>query len=520
MRGTLAPEIPATPRIGPKAGFALQLVAGIVVLAGLLAAVEYVCGRFVHQGTRLERNMEWLKRTAGEGDSVETMIKVLETYPAVNPSPLVTDVFLLWRNEPLAHKTQPVNPQPFGRDDTWTIDNNSEGYRGPERQFTRADDGAFRVLCIGDSVTFGFNVDQDDAYPRQLERLLRERHPGRPIEVVNAGVSGWSWLQGLRFFEVRGGALHPNVVVAAHGTNDRFLPAKNTDAERLGHVDRAVVRRLLRLEAALLRTNTYRFVEQIIPARLRDISVSAGCRRQMREADMCHRLSLTDIRDAVTELAERTRAAGVPLLVMNLDFIRTDAVKGSQPAAARSGVPFLDFVRRFADLYDADTRQRATRLGLLPAADVPGPHRVVLRVVPPRQSATMSVKGYHGTPGSHFDFVAAMYDDGTHGDQAADGVFTTTVDLPSSVGRIEYMFFDGDTPELRALPPIPSTMGNRVLLVQGDAIGPIETFGRPFLMAEQTHPNKDGQAIIAAGVADEIEKTDAFRRFLAAAQSG
>ena len=113
MRGTLAPEIPATPRIGPKAGFALQLVAGIVVLVGLLAAVEYACGRFVHQGTRLERNMEWLKRTAGEGDSVETMIKVLETYPAVNPSPLVTDVFLLWRNEPLAHKTQPVNPQPF-----------------------------------------------------------------------------------------------------------------------------------------------------------------------------------------------------------------------------------------------------------------------------------------------------------------------------------------------------------------------------------------------------------------------
>ena len=127
----------------------------------------------------------------------------------------------------------------------------------------------------------------------------------------------------------------------------------------------------------------------------------------------------------------------------------------------------------------------------------------------------MWVKGYHGTPGSHFDFVAAMYDDGTHGDQvASDGVFTTTVDLPSSVGRIEYMFFDGETPELQSLPPIPSTMGNRVLLVQGEAIGPIETFGRPFLMAEQTHPNADGQRVIATGVADEIEKTDVFRRFL------
>src|SRR5207253_10617822 len=110
-RSTLAPQGRTGGRIGRKAGFVLQLIAGILVFAGLLAGVEYVCGRFLDEGTRFARATEWLKRTAGEGDSVETTLKVLETYPAVNPSPLTKDVFLLWRNLPLAHKTQPVNPQ-------------------------------------------------------------------------------------------------------------------------------------------------------------------------------------------------------------------------------------------------------------------------------------------------------------------------------------------------------------------------------------------------------------------------
>ena len=65
------------------------------------------------------------------------------------------------------------------------------------------------------SVDKEFHIDIQLAWSR--DGIHWERHPGRPIEVVNAGVSGWSWLQGLRFFEVHGEALHPNVVVVAHG---------------------------------------------------------------------------------------------------------------------------------------------------------------------------------------------------------------------------------------------------------------------------------------------------------------
>jgi lysophospholipase L1-like esterase len=51
------------------------------------------------------------------------------------------------------------------------------------------DDAQALVLCQGDSNTFGLNLTAEQAYPKQLEALLRERgHPG--ARVINRGVPG------------------------------------------------------------------------------------------------------------------------------------------------------------------------------------------------------------------------------------------------------------------------------------------------------------------------------------------
>ncbi|NNE42927.1 MAG: hypothetical protein HKN12_01850, partial [Gemmatimonadetes bacterium] len=56
-------------------------------------------------------------------------------------------------------------------------------------------EGVTRLLVIGDSFAFGWGVPAEDAFPRRLEELLRERHPDRRIEVVNAGIPGFSQFQ-------------------------------------------------------------------------------------------------------------------------------------------------------------------------------------------------------------------------------------------------------------------------------------------------------------------------------------
>src|SRR5262249_4768400 len=104
-------------------GVLIQLVAALVVTMLLIAGIEFVSGYLVPDENSL---------ASVKDDYVATTIKVLELAPDINPTPLVTDQRLLWRNKPGAHKTQAVNPQILDHPADWTIDNNSRGYRGPE----------------------------------------------------------------------------------------------------------------------------------------------------------------------------------------------------------------------------------------------------------------------------------------------------------------------------------------------------------------------------------------------------
>jgi acetoin utilization deacetylase AcuC-like enzyme len=47
--------------------------------------------------------------------------------------------------------------------------------------------GAVRIACVGDSWTFGMNVDQDRSYPSRLAVHLREMRPALNVDVVNFG---------------------------------------------------------------------------------------------------------------------------------------------------------------------------------------------------------------------------------------------------------------------------------------------------------------------------------------------
>jgi len=78
--------------------------------------------------------------------------------------------------------------------------------------------GRLRILAIGDSTTFGDWVNNDEAWPQRLQALLDPS--GETIEVINAGVPGYSAYQGLQFLKEDGLALEPDVVIASFGIND------------------------------------------------------------------------------------------------------------------------------------------------------------------------------------------------------------------------------------------------------------------------------------------------------------
>ncbi len=67
---------------------------------------------------------------------------------------------------------------------------NSLGFRDRERE-ARKPPGVFRIVILGSSNTYGADVDNDETYPAQLERLLNERGGPTRFEVWNAGISAY-----------------------------------------------------------------------------------------------------------------------------------------------------------------------------------------------------------------------------------------------------------------------------------------------------------------------------------------
>ena len=95
---------------------------------------------------------------------------------------------------------------------------NSLGLRG--REFPRARTaGVARVLCLGDSYTFGAHVDEAQTFPAQLERILAVEEDRR-VEVVNAGANGFTITDELVYLKQKGLGLHPDLIVLSFSQND------------------------------------------------------------------------------------------------------------------------------------------------------------------------------------------------------------------------------------------------------------------------------------------------------------
>ena len=82
---------------------------------------------------------------------------------------------------------------------------------------TRGAESERVIVCLGDSLTEGYGLSPERAYPSLVERMLRER--GQTVRVVNAGISGStsaSAVSRLRW-QLRS---RPEIVVIALGGND------------------------------------------------------------------------------------------------------------------------------------------------------------------------------------------------------------------------------------------------------------------------------------------------------------
>ena len=95
---------------------------------------------------------------------------------------------------------------------------NGDGFRSQVLSFQRPP-SSLRILCLGDSQTFGNGVAQDETYPAKLESQLSSRKDARPVEVINAGIQGYEIQQEVKLLE-RITLTRPDLVTIGFYLND------------------------------------------------------------------------------------------------------------------------------------------------------------------------------------------------------------------------------------------------------------------------------------------------------------
>lgn len=96
---------------------------------------------------------------------------------------------------------------------------NALGFRGPEVVVPKPS-GRFRIVVIGDSLTLGWGVADDETYAARLERLLRDRLPAHDLDVINLGVGGFNTRQAVTWLERNERRLAPDLVLVGFYSND------------------------------------------------------------------------------------------------------------------------------------------------------------------------------------------------------------------------------------------------------------------------------------------------------------
>jgi len=96
---------------------------------------------------------------------------------------------------------------------------NQLGYRGPEIAIPKPQ-GAYRIVSVGGSTTYSTGTSENESYPAFLQLILRDEYGYPNIEVINAGVSGYTSWEILASFAFRILELEPDMLIYYGAIND------------------------------------------------------------------------------------------------------------------------------------------------------------------------------------------------------------------------------------------------------------------------------------------------------------
>lgn len=109
------------------------------------------------------------------------------------------------------------------------VHTNSDGFRDNEYSPQRND--KYRIILLGDSLTFGWGVEKDDTFAKLLEKEISLK---QPTEIINFGTGNYNTQQEVNLLMEKGLEYRPDKVVVFYSINDAEPTPKKSSLWLLG----------------------------------------------------------------------------------------------------------------------------------------------------------------------------------------------------------------------------------------------------------------------------------------------
>lgn len=229
-------------------------------------------------------------------------------YGSINMLPTTPNAYYMYQMKPNlspVHKASSDMPRP-------SMTTNQDGFRTAGITVKKPP-GAFRILCLGDSVTFGGGeISDNETYPYYLKWKLYWDHPGRAIQVINAGCPGYTSVQGLEVLKRKGLAYDPDLIIAGF-VHHEHLPASRTDLEQMTSAPEGI----RYIESLLYRSSFYLMIRRIVAPGSLSMSHLAGAPDAM-QGDMAMRVPVEYYKKVLQEFIDIAARKKTSLILLSL----------------------------------------------------------------------------------------------------------------------------------------------------------------------------------------------------------
>ncbi|MBU0516086.1 MAG: hypothetical protein KJ621_15085 [Proteobacteria bacterium] len=210
--------------------------------------------------------------------------------------------------------------------------------RGPDFRVPKPA-GEFRIICVGDSTTFGWKNAVVQTYPHYLQEILTQKIPGRQIKVINAGVPGFNSAFALSYLALRLVQLQPDLVIIKLGYNDVFaylMPGLEVDYTNIfprpfdGRIRDQKFWRLAR-HIYILRFIGHWLLDPPVQRYVFGVWDHQSCRRPRLRTGYLKKMAI--FRSHLRTMIALCRARRIPVILLDLPYSRDERYYWPAPKA-------------------------------------------------------------------------------------------------------------------------------------------------------------------------------------------